>query len=76
MIYSERQNRILTMLNRLKRIEVQDLTEKLGVSEVTVRKECACTGAPGWRRTENASGPSTRASESIWRRSGPLPPSL
>ncbi len=39
MIYSERQNRILTMLNRLKRIEVQDLTEKLGVSEVTVRKE-------------------------------------
>jgi DeoR/GlpR family transcriptional regulator of sugar metabolism len=38
-IYTERQNRILTMLSRLQRINVQDLTRKLGVSEVTIRKD-------------------------------------
>ena len=36
---NERYESILAMLNRLKKVSVQDLTQKLGVSEVTVRKD-------------------------------------
>ena len=36
---NDRYNAILTMLNRLKKVSVQDFTHKLGVSEVTIRKD-------------------------------------
>jgi len=36
---NERYESILAMLERLKKVSVQDLTQKLGVSEVTVRKD-------------------------------------
>jgi len=36
---NDRYNAILTMLNRLKKIRVQDFTHRLGVSEVTIRKD-------------------------------------
>jgi DeoR/GlpR family transcriptional regulator of sugar metabolism len=36
---NERYESILTMLNRLKKVSVQELTRRFGVSEVTVRKD-------------------------------------
>jgi DeoR/GlpR family transcriptional regulator of sugar metabolism len=36
---NERYKAILTILNRLKKVSVQDLTQRFGVSEVTIRKD-------------------------------------
>jgi DeoR/GlpR family transcriptional regulator of sugar metabolism len=36
---NERYEAILTILNRLKKVSVQDLTQRFGVSEVTIRKD-------------------------------------
>jgi DeoR family transcriptional regulator of aga operon len=38
-LQNERYEAILTILNRLKKVSVQELTQRLGVSEVTVRKD-------------------------------------
>jgi DeoR/GlpR family transcriptional regulator of sugar metabolism len=38
-LQNERYESILSVLNRLKKVSVQDLTHRLGVSEVTIRKD-------------------------------------
>ena len=39
MAYNERHGEILKILNKLKKVSVQTFTERLNVSEVTIRKD-------------------------------------
>jgi DeoR/GlpR family transcriptional regulator of sugar metabolism len=45
--FIERHQEILRILSKLKKVSVQTLTERLGVSEVTIRKDLSFLGAQG-----------------------------